>query len=234
MRKMKSKDMVKVVFSQYNVEIEVPKGISILEAAQRAGIGIRSVCGGKGYCGKCKVLVRGAVKHKLVDKSLLTKEDIARGYVLACLAKILGDVEVFIPPETALGKAKLLTHVLLSKITPEPYITKIYINDYLDLVKILTFYKVNDSLKHKIEYNIEKKKRSIAIVNSLSNRVIDVREDENLYDIAVDIGTTKIVVSLVNIATGEIIDVESEFNKQIMYGEYLVSRISYTIDKKEG
>ena len=231
---MKNKELVKVVFPQYNIEIEVPKGTSILEAAQMAGIGIRSVCGGKGYCGKCKVLVHGAIEHKLVDKSLLSKEDIARGYVLACLAKVLSNVEVFIPPETALGKAKLLTHVLLPKITPKPYITKLYINDYLDLVKVLTFYRIDDYLKHKIESGIEEGKRNIAVVNSLSKKVIDVRENENLYGIAVDIGTTKIVVALVNVTTGEIIDVESEFNKQIMYGEDLVSRISYTIDKKDG
>ena len=39
-----------------------PSGQSLLEYARRLGIGISSVCGGKGVCGKCKVqLLNGCV-----------------------------------------------------------------------------------------------------------------------------------------------------------------------------
>jgi Uncharacterized metal-binding protein len=47
-----------VRFSPHNIEVKVPKGSTILEATLRAGIGVRSVCGGKGLCGKCKVIVK--------------------------------------------------------------------------------------------------------------------------------------------------------------------------------
>ncbi|NIM46398.1 MAG: hypothetical protein GTN81_16745, partial [Proteobacteria bacterium] len=38
------------------------------------------------------------------------------------------------------------------------------------------------------------------------------------FGLAIDIGTTKIVAYLVNLATGEILDTASDYNRQLMYG----------------
>ncbi len=49
--------------------------------------------------------------------------------------------------------------------------------------------------------------------------------------IAIDIGTTTVSAYLVCLKTGKIVDVKSGFNKQIIYGEDVLSRIEYS--KKE-
>ena len=41
----------------YN-KIVAPRGTTILDAAQRAGINMNVVCGGQGKCGKCVVYVQ--------------------------------------------------------------------------------------------------------------------------------------------------------------------------------
>lgn len=46
---------MKVTFLPEQKTVDVEKGISILDAAAIAGINIKSVCGGAGTCGKCKV-----------------------------------------------------------------------------------------------------------------------------------------------------------------------------------
>ena len=50
-----------VVFIPDNLKIEVDAGTTLLEAAQQAGIHVKSTCGGKGTCGKCTVKVLNGV-----------------------------------------------------------------------------------------------------------------------------------------------------------------------------
>ncbi|MCL5674975.1 MAG: ASKHA domain-containing protein [Candidatus Omnitrophica bacterium] len=53
------------------------------------------------------------------------------------------------------------------------------------------------------------------------------------YGIAVDVGTTTIVVSLINLNNGETIGSESSFNSQSVYGDDVITRIIYA-EKKQG
>ncbi len=69
-----------------------------------------------------------------------------------------------------------------------------------------------------------------------SPRLIDVRPLERvgkLFGVAVDIGTTTIVVYLVDLLSGEVVDTASEYNAQISCGEDIISRIIYAT-KREG
>jgi len=53
---------------------------------------------------------------------------------------------------------------------------------------------------------------------------------KNHYGLAVDIGTTTVVVYLVYLATGRLVDVASTYNYQIIYGEDVISRIVYATE----
>ena len=57
---------------------------------------------------------------------------------------------------------------------------------------------------------------------------------DNHYGIAVDLGSTTIVMQLVNLNNGQVLVEESTFNKQIKYGEDILSRIFYTKQYKNG
>ncbi|MBE0477902.1 DUF4445 domain-containing protein [Candidatus Aerophobetes bacterium] len=93
------KDIAKVTFLPEGETIEVEKGVSLLEASTRAGVYVSSICGGDGICGKCRLIVKkGEVKTR--PTTLLAREDIKRGYVLACQSEVVGDVEVEVPPES--------------------------------------------------------------------------------------------------------------------------------------
>ncbi|HEX3002035.1 MAG TPA: 2Fe-2S iron-sulfur cluster-binding protein, partial [Methanoregula sp.] len=39
-------------------KVDVPRGTTILDAAQRAGLNMNVVCGGQGKCGKCVVYIQ--------------------------------------------------------------------------------------------------------------------------------------------------------------------------------
>ncbi|WP_455539038.1 ASKHA domain-containing protein [Terrisporobacter sp.] len=54
------------------------------------------------------------------------------------------------------------------------------------------------------------------------------------YGIAVDLGSTTVIMQLVNLNTGETICEESAFNRQIQFGEDILNRIFYTKQNKNG
>jgi Uncharacterized metal-binding protein len=84
----------KVIFKPDNKTVKVERGTTVLDAATSSDIYIDSICGGRGKCGKCKVLIEGRVECDETD--LLTDEENAHGYFLACLARVTGNLKVTI------------------------------------------------------------------------------------------------------------------------------------------
>jgi uncharacterized 2Fe-2S/4Fe-4S cluster protein (DUF4445 family) len=223
-----------VYFLPHNITVKVAKGTTILEAALKAGIGIRSVCGGKGLCGKCKVIVRrGHVETRRSD--LLKREEVEKGLVLACLARVMENIEVEIPIESQMGKPKLQSSVVLPSIRPKPLIKRVILTSRDFSNTLLTYNLSVDVLEKLPEIERRGVQKVITVLNDIKKRIIDVSESEKgLYGLAVDIGTTKIAAALVNIAEGRVLDTASEFNKQLVYGEDIVSRIRFVLDRRDG
>ena len=98
---------VKITFYPNGEVVEAERGKSLLEIAKGAGIFIASICGGDGICGRCRVIIKGG-KVEAAPTTLLTREEIQRGYTLACQTKVLGEVEVLIPPESRAEGAQIL------------------------------------------------------------------------------------------------------------------------------
>jgi uncharacterized 2Fe-2S/4Fe-4S cluster protein (DUF4445 family) len=54
------------------------------------------------------------------------------------------------------------------------------------------------------------------------------------YGVAVDIGTTTVVVALVDLNNGETVSRKATYNSQIRFGEDVITRILYSVDNPEG
>ncbi|MFO8085553.1 MAG: ASKHA domain-containing protein [Desulfobacterales bacterium] len=93
-----------VLFLPYERKIEVPEGETLLRAALEAGAHINASCGGGGICGKCRVIIeKGKVEGGVTEK--LSPEDREKGYRLACQSKIVEDVIVRVPMESAIDSS---------------------------------------------------------------------------------------------------------------------------------
>ncbi len=90
-----------VDFQPIGKRIEVECGQTLLEAAQKAGIALLSVCGGIGVCEDCRIkVVQGEVsKLTVVEESAFSNSELAAGYRLACQTKVKGDIKLDVPPE---------------------------------------------------------------------------------------------------------------------------------------
>jgi len=87
-----------VRFLPDDVEVEVPAGTLLSEAALQAGADLQMPCGGQGRCGRCAVVVEeGTVRRRSTRR--LSAEDVEAGYALACQTVVEGDVVVAIPPQ---------------------------------------------------------------------------------------------------------------------------------------
>jgi uncharacterized 2Fe-2S/4Fe-4S cluster protein (DUF4445 family) len=74
------------------------------------------------------------------------------------------------------------------------------------------------------------------IVDKENSTLIDIQpgsSGKKSYGLALDIGTTSLVIYLVDLADGKIISSESEYNPQIRFGEDIINRIVYA-NKKGG
>jgi len=86
--------MVKVTIKSDNIIIDVEKGVTLLQVIRKAGIDIAIECGGFGVCGKDRVIVLDGQQNltPLTNAEFrhFSKDDISKGYRLACQAKVLG------------------------------------------------------------------------------------------------------------------------------------------------
>ena len=91
----------KITFLPINRTIKARTGVTILQAARKAGIPIVTRCGGNASCFMCKVKIldqSGLQEMTEQEKNKLSfsAED---GIRLSCQAKICGDVIVELPPD---------------------------------------------------------------------------------------------------------------------------------------
>ena len=104
--------MVKVVFTPSGKRGEFTSGISLLDAARQLGVDLDSVCGGRGLCGRCQIIlsegdfpkfgVSSSAEHvstfcETEKRYEERKGSLKRGRRLGCHATIQGDVVIDVP-----------------------------------------------------------------------------------------------------------------------------------------
>ncbi len=105
----------RVVFTPSGRRGQFPHGTPVLQAAWELGVDIASICGGRGLCGRCRVVCSEGnfPKHGIVSKPdhLSPAGDVetrfgernrplAPGHRLSCQATIQGDLLIDVPPES--------------------------------------------------------------------------------------------------------------------------------------
>jgi len=103
-----------VVFTPSGRRGRFPHGTSLLEAARALGVDLDSVCGGRGICGRCQVLLTEGTfpKHGITSRPshlsppgelearYRSKRGLAPGRRLGCAARLRGDVLIDVPAES--------------------------------------------------------------------------------------------------------------------------------------
>ncbi|MFX1478414.1 MAG: ASKHA domain-containing protein [Promethearchaeota archaeon] len=236
-------------FEPIGLDIPCIEGNTIFEAARKVGIPIVSYCGGQTSCGRCKVrIIDGYVSQiNKNERNLLSEEEITSNYRLACAMRVFSDIKVEIPP---ISLAAIQRLGLLGKepdIALDPIITKYDLKLQEPSLEnpLAVWENIQNSLSDK--YGLENLHPDISFLQNLvsnigklnqeasliarNDEVIGISEpDQDLYGIAIDIGTTKLAIYLVDLQSGQNMIIKGAMNPQILFGEDVMSRITYAIE----
>ncbi|HYO32229.1 MAG TPA: ASKHA domain-containing protein [Nocardioidaceae bacterium] len=234
---------VRLSFTPAERDIKVPPGVSVFDAASWNGIAIDSTCGGHGTCKKCKVqIVQGSVPVSRLDARSFSPDQLESGWRLACLAQATTDLTVDVPPMTTRPKAA--TVGVGRQVILRPAIQKRYVelsepslsDQASDLARLLA---AMDDLELRVDLHALRRLPTVlrqsdfhvtAVV--VDNVLIDVEPGDTTaarYAIAFDLGTTTVVATLLDTATGTPAAVATMLNKQQPFGADVISRISATM-----
>jgi len=235
----------KVTFLPGAASAEVEGKATIYDAAVDAGASVNGSCGGRGVCGRCKVLVDGPTERD--GDGPLTPDEVASGYRMACLARPLGDVSVMVPETAMNGGMRIESGYAdreLGELLPLAYrrtadMPAPTLEDPApDLERLLAALGqgrldiplgVLKTLPSTARSSGWKVSALIADTGS-GSRIMSVepasrpRRDLGL---AIDLGTTTVAAEMVDLRNGKVVARASDYNRQIICGEDVLSRIAY-------
>jgi len=221
-----------------------PEDQSILECARRLNVDILSLCGGAGACHRCKVqVISGNVSHLTAEeKSVLGERELSQNYRLACLTYPRGKVKIHVPAESLSAPQRTQVEGLELDVDPEPPVRSL--NVQLTEPSLKNPESDDQNLWGALarKHQIPPGSIDLLVQQSLSPRLresawevrVALRESEIVavgpssvrwMGLAVDLGTTKIAVYLMDMETGKMLGSKGLMNPQISYGEDVVSRI---------
>lgn len=221
---------------------------SLLDCARQLGVGLVSVCGGKGLCHCCKVQVLSETtltsEPTSNEQEVFTLKELEEGYRLACQTYPSGDLKVHLPPESLTAPQRTQVEGLEVTARSEPPVSAYHLklpspslsDIRADADRLL------DALKQR---QVACRTIDVEVLRSLSPRLrswnwetrASVRGDEVVaigpwasrqLGLAVDLGTTKIAGYLVDLENAQTLAAQGIMNPQIAYGEDVIARIART------
>ncbi len=235
-----SNERADLVFEPSGRQVRVPVGVTLFDAASWNGIAIDSTCGGHGTCKKCKVRVlEGDAPVTSLDTRAFHTEDLREGWRLACRVEARGDLRVDVPPLTTRPKAA--TVGVGRKVILRPAVQKRFVElseptlkdqradlerlldamDDLELRTDLFALRAIGPALRAADYKV-----TAVVVDDVLVAVEPGDTSERLFGIAYDLGTTTVVATILDLATGTPLDVQSMLNRQQQSGADVISRIS--------
>jgi len=214
---------------------------TLFDALVKNGMGINSPCGGKGTCGKCKVqLISGNLTEPSAEEyHHLSAQDLARNVRLSCQLIPTGDLTINLLHEDN-DNHQILSDGFIPEFDHHPHISK-YVHQRqttisshhrscLDLLaETLDISSILDQPLFLQSYkNIHGQKQLTSVYGD--NRLIGLEAGDtrdHAYGLAVDIGTTTVVASLIDLNDGKEIDFATNLNPQKTNGQDVLSRIDF-------
>ena len=244
-------DRVRVTFQPAGRSFAVAAGETLFEIAAEAGVEVDTVCGGNGSCGKCKVRFEAdAPIPSPVDYMHLTGAEIGQGFRLSCQVRATRDMVVQVPDTGDRARVQVLHQGVKRDIELHPNIRKVFIpfSDPRAQQHIADWDRVRMTLPRKLrptDISLDRlralpelcrDKQGMTLVLA-ARHVIGLESGDTTarqYGVAFDVGSTTIVGFLLDLGSGEEVAVASEVNKQSVYGDDIVGRLSRAQRNPEG
>ena len=217
------------------------QGTVLLRALIEHDFFVSSPCGGAHTCGKCKVNTDGKGLSAITqeERRFLSEEDIKNGVRLACMATVEGNTTVILKGS---AEANIQNFGFMKEVFPTPWLVKKHL--LLDEATLTDqrddCQRIMDALPgisiHSCALSNLPVGRDITVL-LLDDEIINIEEGNttnSLFGAAIDIGTTTVVAYLINLQTGAVAATKSGLNAQKQFGDDVITRINYCVEKNDG
>lgn len=222
---------------------------SLLDCARRLGVGLNSVCGGRGLCRHCRIQVlEGSVSSPTSsEQQRLSPQELDAGYRLACQTVPLSDCKLRVPVDSMSTQQRVQTEGLELAAALEPPVSVFDVE--LPPASLSDLRGDAERLLEAIQqqHGVPAHTVDIDVLRDISPRLRSsdwhvqaaIRDRELVAirapstaqpGLAVDLGTTKIAGYLVDLASGRTLAAKGMMNPQISYGEDVISRITRVVE----
>lgn len=219
--------------------LPVAPGETLLTALRGAGLEVNAACGGRGTCGKCKVRVTSGTVNPVseAERRFLSEGELAGGVRLACLVRPEGEAGVRL-----LGAEEKGHPILTDGFVPDFVFDPVLRRETVLLEPASL--EAPLSLDERLARAAGLEEVPLAVLRRLpfeGTRLSLLTHDgefltaepegdrgtEGVFAAAVDIGTTTVVVSLIDMETGRELGSASAVNPQKEHGQDVLTRITW-------
>src|SRR3989441_270792 len=233
--------------------LSLPPATSILRGAHAAGIDITATCGGRGRCTSCRVkFVTGTVPPPtIMDEIQLGDDQVREGYRLSCQCVPSEAVTIQVAPPLEERAVQILGAgpgvVGMGRVTLDSGIRKQVVKVGLPREE---HHQTSDLEQLAAALGVTPTDVGLAVLRGLpaalrddpagvtvttfaaaaGERVLAVERGDTAgmkFGLAVDIGTTSVVSTLIELESGEQLGSVSSLNPQAVFGGDLMSRIAF-------
>lgn len=212
-------------------------GDRLLDLTREAGIALESICGGAGECGKCRVIVNPPSAVEEIEGSCRhtpSPAERVQGYVLVCRSRLVADCTMHVPVESRIISPKILMPTLAGPGELDPAVRAYRVSVEADLFSIgasvrLAGYsgprlRVDPALLGRLRTSTGDCWGIVHEDGGSARLIRAQRSPGPLYGLAVDLGTTTVVGALVDLETRQVPATGATLNRQITWGEELLTR----------
>lgn len=242
---------ITVAFAPSGLTAEVPRGTTILQAAQQAGCEIVATCGARGRCRSCRVqVIAGPTPPAtLADRVQLGDEEVRERYRLACQTEAWDDLTAQVAPALEETAFQILAEARApaAGIALDPGVRKVFLtpappydegHPSSDLEEVLRHLDVPvDEVPLETLRSLPGLLRSdaggmTAVLFRRSLLAVEAGDTSaEAFGMAFDVGTTTVVGYLVDLWSGAVAEAVSGLNPQAAFGGDLMSRIAFAQER---
>src|SRR6266540_4317949 len=237
--------------------LSVAPGTTILKAAHAGGVDITATCGGRGRCTSCRVKFLAGLPPPptIMDQVQLGDDLVREGYRLSCQCVLHEPVTVQVAPPLEERSFQILGAGpgvrQLGRVTLDSGIAKQVVKVTLpreehhqtsDLEQLLeavglTTADVGPAVLQGLPQALRADPAGVTVATFVSGgaaggrqRILAVERGDTAgmkFGLAIDIGTTSVVTTLIELESGEQLASVSSLNPQAVFGGDLMSRIAF-------
>ncbi len=225
----------------------VAPGTTILRAAHAAGIDITATCGGRGRCTSCRVkFIEGTIPPPTIMDQLQLGADLVReGYRLSCQCAVTEPITVQAAPplderafqilgagEGVAGRVAIDAGIVKQVVKVSlPRTEDHQTSDLEELLAVLgpAPADVPAEILRSLPAALRESDGEVTVTMFGRSVIAVERGDTALmkFGLAIDVGTTSVVTTLIELESGEQLASVSSLNPQSVFGGDLMSRIAF-------